>query len=265
MEQKMKKQQTSYDNLARFYDWRMDGYDKDVSFYVRLAKESGGPIIELGCGTGRALFPIAQAGVEAVGLELSEPMLDIARKKLGQMSDSVQKKVLLIQGNMADFVLKNRFSAAILPDNQFRELQTVEEQKSCLRCVANCLKKKGCIVVEISNPFRIIQRPLGKSFPRKSAYCEETGNTIDCFFKHTDRNLLEQWNECETSYVEHRSDGSKIIHRETHRSRFIFPREMELLLECSGFEVIDRWGGYNDEPLGNDSACFILRAKKIAL
>lgn len=66
-----------YGDLAGFYDWRMAGDVEDVPFYVELAKESGGPVLELGCGTGRVTLPIAESGTEVVGLDLSPDMLNI--------------------------------------------------------------------------------------------------------------------------------------------------------------------------------------------
>ena len=119
----MKEESNEYDKLARFYDWRMEGYNKDIPFYVQLAKESGGPVLELGCGTGRVILPIAEAGIETVGLELSVAMLDIARQKLSQMSMDIQKRVQFVEGNMTNFTLEEQFSLVILPNNQFRELK----------------------------------------------------------------------------------------------------------------------------------------------
>jgi len=121
-----------YGSLAKFYDWRLADSKEEIPFYVQLAKEHGGPVLELGCGTGRITLPIAEVGIEAVGLDLSDDMLEIARQKLSRMPQAVQAKIKSVEGNMADFTLEQQFSLVILPNNQFRELLTTKEQRNCL-------------------------------------------------------------------------------------------------------------------------------------
>ena len=67
-----------YDRCAAFYDgdYEAAGYDRDVPFYVELARESGGPVLEMGCGTGRVLLPVARAGIEIAGVDASARMLE---------------------------------------------------------------------------------------------------------------------------------------------------------------------------------------------
>ncbi len=76
----------SYRVSAKYYDGAYSNMHDlvDAQFYVGLAKESGGPVLELGCGTGRVLLPIARAGVEIQGLDNSRPMLDLLREKLSR-------------------------------------------------------------------------------------------------------------------------------------------------------------------------------------
>lgn len=250
------------DNIARFYDWRMEGDAVDIPFYVQLGKESGGPVLELGCGTGRVTLPIAAEGIETVGLDLSVAMLDIAQRKLSRMPDEVQRRLQFVRGDMANFTLDQQFALVILPNNQFRELLTTKEQISCLHCISRHLKEEGYVVFELTNPFQLIKRlTVGGIFPRKTGYCPETGTIVECFFKTTAVNLVEQWVESEVVYVEHLIDGNTVRHTGRGRLRYIFPKELDLLLETSGFEVIDRWGDYERGYLEDSSSRLTVRAK----
>lgn len=65
-----------------YYDWTSTGLDHDITYYTELAKQQGGPVLELGCGTGRCTLAIAREGIPVVGLDLSEPMLKRAEKRL---------------------------------------------------------------------------------------------------------------------------------------------------------------------------------------
>jgi len=252
-----------YGDLAKFYDWRLQGDVEDIPFYVELAKESGGPVLELGCGTGRVTLPIAESGAEAVGLDLSPDMLNIAEQKLSRMSREVQEKVQFAEGDMANFALGRQFSLVILPANQFRELLTTDNQLSCLRCIASHLNRDGSVVIEITNPFRSIERwTAGEVFQRKVGYCEETGTIVECVFETTAVNLMEQWIEQETIYIEHLWDGSTTRHVGRSRSLHIFPGELDLLLDISGFKVTDKWGGYDRSRLEDKSPRLIVRARR---
>lgn len=250
-----------YGSLAKFYDWRLADSKEEIPFYVQLAKEHGDPVLELGCGTGRITLPIAEAGIKVVGLDLSGDMLEIARQKLSRMPQEFQAGIQFAEGNMVDFALEQQFSLVILPNNQFRELLTTKEQKSCLRCVSRHLKQDGSVIIEISNPFRSIRRwAVGEVFRRKVGYCQETGTIVECVFETTAVNLMDQWIEQETIYVEHSGDGSSARHSGRGRSRFIFPKELDLLLETSGLRIVDRWGGYDRSCLRDDSPSLIVRA-----
>jgi ubiquinone/menaquinone biosynthesis C-methylase UbiE len=73
-----------WDIYAPFYDWENAQTlgRRDVAFWTRIASRAAGPVLELGCGTGRVTMPLARAGVEIVGVDRSAPMLERARKRM---------------------------------------------------------------------------------------------------------------------------------------------------------------------------------------
>src|SRR5882762_9513202 len=93
--------------LAEFYDHVAPYQNRqDVNFFVEMAQRFEGPVLELGCGTGRVLIPTARAGLEIVGLDASSPMLSVCRKKLSHEPETVQSRVPeLVDGDMRDFDL----------------------------------------------------------------------------------------------------------------------------------------------------------------
>ena len=72
---------TDYDIYARFYDLDHGDLDADLFMIQQLAARSGSPILELACGTGRVLLPLARQGYQVTGVDLSAAMLDVARRK----------------------------------------------------------------------------------------------------------------------------------------------------------------------------------------
>jgi SAM-dependent methyltransferase len=89
-----------WDDYAQFYDWEnaQTMGRRDVKFWQRLAGRTAGPILELGCGTGRVAVPVARAGARVVGIDRSASMLDRARKRLrrAKLAGSLQ----LVRGDV---------------------------------------------------------------------------------------------------------------------------------------------------------------------
>ena len=93
-------------SIAEFYDSTLVYLErKDVEFYVAEARAAGGPVLELGCGTGRVLLPAARAGVEITGLDASANMLERCRAKLAAEPEAVRGRATLVRGDLADFDL----------------------------------------------------------------------------------------------------------------------------------------------------------------
>ena len=95
--------------LAEFYDdqYRMR---PDIDFWIEEARASGGPVLEVGCGTGRVLIPTARAGIEITGLDLSEHMLRVCRERLAEEPDEVQARAKLVRADMRQFDLGQAYA-----------------------------------------------------------------------------------------------------------------------------------------------------------
>ena len=152
---------TYYDDrrVAAAYD-RVEnqGLPGDVTFYVELALASqgiGAGVLELGAGTGRVAIPIAEAGLEVVGLDASDAMLERARER-SQAVNGIQ----WVRGDMADFAMGRTFGLVIIPFRSFLHLLTAREQASCLRCVYEHLVPGGRLALNFFNPSIL---PLGES------------------------------------------------------------------------------------------------------
>ena len=134
-----------YDLIADLYDHVTTYAERnDVKFFVEEAKRSGGPVLEIGCGAGRVLLPTARAGIDIVGLDLSEHMLGLCRQKLASQPEDVRSRVTLVLADMpGQFDLGKVFRLATIPFRPFQHLTTVDDQFSCLRSIHRHLADGG--------------------------------------------------------------------------------------------------------------------------
>lgn len=135
---------------ARFYDAAYatrEDLGPDVAFYRDLARETGGPVLELGCGTGRAILPVAGDGTECVGLDASEDMLDVLRAK------APPANLRVVRARMQDFDLGDeRFALIFSAFRAFQHLDEVEDQLSCLANARRHLIPGGTLAFDVFNP-----------------------------------------------------------------------------------------------------------------
>lgn len=100
-----------------FYDWRIGPGARVHDIYVAAGCELGGPVLDLGCGTGDVLIPLASAGVETCGLDSSERMLGRLRQKLAAMDEAVRSRVTIINAAFEDFELDRRFRQVFIAND----------------------------------------------------------------------------------------------------------------------------------------------------
>ncbi len=118
-----------------------------IRWYLGHAARTGGPILELACGTGSLLSEFAGAGYECIGIDLSGGMLTLARERLERLPPETAERVTLITGDMADFDLGRQFPLIVLADNSFRELGTHQELEACLFCIRRHLAGDGVLLL----------------------------------------------------------------------------------------------------------------------
>lgn len=118
-------------NLELYDTLHVDPMPGDVAFFRRMAGRTGGPILELGCGTGRVTVPLAQAGFDVVGLDLSSRMLNIANAKAKSLPSG--SKFSFMRGDMAQFRLNRRFSLILIPCHSVNNVRASRRVDHCRR------------------------------------------------------------------------------------------------------------------------------------
>jgi len=142
-------------NLKRYekYGWDYEHTnpltDEEIAWYLNFAQKTGGPVLELACGTARLLVTIAQAGLKIEGIDLSKEMLKIAKERVNKLSPEVVSRILLHNMDMTSFKLDRRFSLIVIADNSFGELKIKKQQLSCLKCVYHHLQSDGKFLVTV--------------------------------------------------------------------------------------------------------------------
>ena len=127
---------------------------EDLPFWLELAAQAGDPILELGCGTGRVLIPLAQAGYRTVGLDNDPAMLKFLQTQLGP---GIPHSPELIEADISEFELARQFPLIILPCNTFSTLSN-EQRLDCLGCVRRHLRYGGIFAVSLPNPELLLDR-----------------------------------------------------------------------------------------------------------
>ena len=139
----------NYDPLAELYDLQYADYRDDSAFYTRLANDYGGPVLELGAGTGRVSAALARAGHEVVALEPSSAMISRGRQRL---QDAGLENVTYHQGDMRSARLGRTFPLVIAPFNTLMHLYTLADQDAALQTVREHLEPGGRFAFDLYTP-----------------------------------------------------------------------------------------------------------------
>jgi len=143
----------SYLIAPKYYDAAYAAMDlADAPFYVDLAKESGGPVLEIGCGTGRVLLPTAREGVEIHGVDNSAPMLATLKENLAREDAAVRNRVTLHAGDMREFRLNRKFPLVTIPFRPMQHMFTVADQVSALKSAAAHVAAGGILAFDVFYP-----------------------------------------------------------------------------------------------------------------
>ena len=137
---------------AELYDIVYQDYLEDIAFYVQAAQQADGPCLELGCGTGRVLIPVAEAGVNVTGLDVSKPMLARARRKIASLSDNIRARVSVDEGDMRTFRTNSQFALIYIPFRAFLHLMQVSDQIVALRNIHRHLRPGGRLALNFFDP-----------------------------------------------------------------------------------------------------------------
>jgi len=248
----------------RFVDLaRRQGIAYDVPRHVAIAGVTGGPILEVGCGTGRVAIPLARGGHAVTGVDVATPLLDQFRAKLADEPADVSARVTLVQADMADMDLPTRdFKLAVLAFNGFLLLDGFAAQMAALERVRDHLAPAGYLVLDVSNPLTLAlteQTVPSVAEPRINPL---TGNPYQKFalvgrMDEDQRQTLHGW------YDEILPKGSVKRSFYAFSWRLVFRYELELMLSRAGFAMDGLQGGHRAEPYTNDSSRMVVLARKL--
>ncbi len=254
-------------SLSEFYDLvPMYSGRRDKQFYLDLCLSRGGKVLELGCGTGRILLPIASSGLNIVGLDLSEHMLSKCREKIAFQSQEIQDRIRLVQGSMTDFQLEDTFNTVIIPFRPFQHLLSVDDQLACLQCVNKHLEDNGYLAFDcfqvnlqkITDPLRFEE---AEDMPETEL---ADGRKIRRCGRFAATHPAEQYNEVEIIYYITDTNGKTERVVNGFPMRYFFRYEIEHLLARSGFEIAELYGDFDRSPLVEESPEMIFVAKKVS-
>lgn len=222
----------------------------DIVFYRRLASETGGPILEVGCGTGRVATALAADGHEVVGVDRSLPMLRLAEQKRAALPADAAARLSFDVADLATLDLGRDFALIVAPGRVFQFMLTSAAQREALKALRTHLRPSGRLVLDLFDPLldRVVPRAEGTTrggelvhpTSRNQVTWKITGQRPD-----PARQLIdEDWtfSEIDASGKVLRTSTERLILRWSLRS------EMRLLFELVGFEVVADYGDFSGGP-----------------
>ena len=244
----------NYDAWAEWYDviYSTASVD-DVEFYVDLALRSGGPVLEIGCGTGRIAIPTAQAGVDVVGVDLSPAMLAKARARAAASKDG-GGSIEFVEGDMRTLALGRRFPLVTIPARTLYLARTAAEQVETLRRARDHIAPGGSLAFNAFVPDpQMIADTSETPFPMGEAVNPSTGRR--CLMSAVNRfDPVAQTNRG-TQIVEEldeAGDVARTVELEVN-IRYLYPSEVHVMLEQAGLVAEHVYGDFHGAPLDEDS------------
>jgi SAM-dependent methyltransferase len=230
--------------------------ESDVALYLELAKIYGGPILDLACGTGRCGIPLMRAGFDVVGIDTSEPMIEILKQKLSKEPEDVAHRGTPIMADIHDFSIPLRFGMAFIAANAFGQLLDKESQLLFLEHVYLHLRPGAALVLDLVNPLK--GGTLGCEGRAARAGEYDVQDKIQAL------DAGQQTVDVRTTYHHREAKGSRRSKTAEiqWRFRYTFRFELEHLVERAGYEIEHVWGDYEKTPFGQADERILMVARK---
>ena len=247
----MERAENPYDRYAEIYGWRFSlpeaAQNRDILFYVKLAQEAGGPVLELACGSGRVALAVARAGFEVTGVDLSECMLAVGREKMLREPPETRARVRLLHGDMTNFSLAERFQLMLIPFNSLQCLPSVEQQRKALACAVRHLGQGGRLAFEVNAGFKNLPDDARARHKWTKQWVERDLTVSAC-----ERVSQDAANEATVfnmrfDLTDDRGRRERVDVRET--LRWTSREEMERLLCDAGMRVVSVFGDFRQGPV----------------
>jgi SAM-dependent methyltransferase len=139
---------SAYDAIAELYDPWSASVTEDIAFYLAEARRSGGPVVELGVGTGRIAIPIAADGIRVIGVDSSPAMLAVCARRVALAGVDVD----LRRGDLVAPPVRERVPLVIVPFRSYLHLHTQDERRRALAAVRGLLLPAGRLVFDVFAP-----------------------------------------------------------------------------------------------------------------
>ncbi|NJN15042.1 MAG: class I SAM-dependent methyltransferase [Oscillochloris sp.] len=235
----------TYDPFARYYDADFRDYHDDLPFFREMARRTGGPILELMCGTGRVMLPLVADGFNVTGIDISPTMLELARANLAETDpNDISNRATFIEADVRTVELPSgHFNLIFVAVNSFMHLETVADQLATLSNARRALSRRGLLIVDLFNPdpTAIMREDNRLVFDREY--------TLDG--KHVQKFIaIDSDAAAQLSYVTYlydETDAAGNLSRRTMRftMRWLYRYELEHLLARAGFSIRAIYGSYD--------------------
>jgi SAM-dependent methyltransferase len=225
-----------------------------------MVARTGGPVLEIGCGTGRVLLPLAKAGTRLTGLDVSPEMLARARTKLA--AAGVADRVKLVQGDVREMALDERFRLTYIALNTFMHLTTPIGQAQALRRIHAHLVSGGLLVLDLFNPHPDLLDDADGRLVHDFTRPGPSEGALSTRFHSQRVDPSRQILEITFFYDEQAADGTLRRTTAPFELYYFTRREVELLLESCGFAVENVYGSYELDAYWSGSPKLMVVARR---
>ncbi len=246
---------TDWNNFAELYEWEFEQVctrqRNDVNMWLELADEFGGPILELGCGSGRITKPLLGKGYKITAIDSSQTMID----RMG-----THPNLIPICTDMTGFALDQTFPFAFISYSSFQLLHTLEEQMLCLRNVRRHLQSDGILALDLCPV--VINHEKADTYQHAFTAPWHEKNAVVASYTSWQDDLVFKTRTWNDRYEIFHQNGETEVFDNTITLKEIDLDAIRLLLMLCGYRFENVFGSFEFGPLTSESHNMIIIARR---
>lgn len=249
-----------YDAIARFYDAENVEMTDDLSMYSALAEIYGGPILDVGVGTGRVMLHLAQEGHQCVGVDTSPQMIARGEQKVTELP-SLAANARFVLGDILTYKGDFPFNMILLPYHTFMHFHDQDTQLKVLEQLKKNLAPSGVMVFDLPNAGEAFATQDDRAIAMERMFIEPQSGNLVMQQSLNVLNRVTQRLHITWIYDEMMKDGTLKRTLAPLTLRYVFYSEMLLLLRLTGLECVEVYGDYDQGPFEDGCDRMIIVAR----